>query len=297
MVMRWPAPRLQLPGLALIDQGPAGTARQGTEEAAVQGEKTEVEETEFFSPRGNGLGAFISSAGVLVVAVCTRRNMTVMLQTTLSVTPLAQYSVSMYRGKRTVWTESSYIYVDGQQKLSAPLKYPTMTEPFTSCCIGSAGHRTTTPPPSQISDPPFSGVPPSARSSLGGILSTQGWGSLLGGKTESVTKLISAGTQDSEWGSPTSLQGQLGSVMVFHEALQPNHVKALCSPGPNCISPFKTQEAELGDLATKLLLHYSPKEPVMDQNLFGGAPRFLTRPKAFPVCVGKDACLMVLLRA
>ncbi|XP_023820745.1 obscurin isoform X13 [Oryzias latipes] len=29
----------------------------------------------------------------------------------------------------------------------------------------------------------------------------------------------------------------------------------------------------------------------MDQNFFGGAPRFLTRPKAFSVCVGKDAAL------
>uniref|UniRef100_A0A8C4NXM4 Neurobeachin-like protein 2 n=1 Tax=Dicentrarchus labrax TaxID=13489 RepID=A0A8C4NXM4_DICLA len=29
--------------------------------------------------------------------------------------------------------------------------------------------------------------------------------------------------------------------------------------GPNCISPFKTQESELGDLSAKLLLHYSPK--------------------------------------
>ncbi|KAM6948963.1 obscurin [Aplochiton taeniatus] len=29
----------------------------------------------------------------------------------------------------------------------------------------------------------------------------------------------------------------------------------------------------------------------MDQNLFGGAPRFLTRPKAFSMCVGKDASL------
>ncbi|XP_039875843.1 obscurin isoform X15 [Simochromis diagramma] len=29
----------------------------------------------------------------------------------------------------------------------------------------------------------------------------------------------------------------------------------------------------------------------MEQNLFGGAPRFLTRPKAFSVCVGKDATL------
>lgn len=123
------------------------------------------------------------------------------------------------------------VYVFARELIFSSLTVFLPPQPFTSCCIGSAGHRTTTPPPSQISDPPLSGAPPSARSSLGGILSTQGWGSLLGGKPESVTKLISAGTQDSEWGSPTSLQGQLGSVMVFHEALQPNHVKALCSPG------------------------------------------------------------------
>lgn len=116
-----------------------------------------------------------------------------------------------------------------QEVTTRPVLSP---QPFTSCCIGSAGHRTTTPPPSQIPDPPFSSATtPTTRSSLGGILSPQTWGGLLGGKSESVTKLISAGTQDSEWGSPTSLQGQLGSVMVFHEPLQPNHIKAICSAG------------------------------------------------------------------
>lgn len=105
-------------------------------------------------------------------------------------------------------------------------------QPFTSCCIGSAGHRTTTPPPSQIPDPPFSSsTTPTTRSSLGGILSAQTWGGLLGTKSESMTKLISAGTQDSEWGSPTSLQGQLGTVMVFHEPLNSSHIKAICSAG------------------------------------------------------------------
>lgn len=33
------------------------------------------------------------------------------------------------------------------------------------------------------------------------------------------------------------------------------------------------------------------KETTMDPNLFGGVPRFLTRPKAFYVCTGKDATL------
>lgn len=33
------------------------------------------------------------------------------------------------------------------------------------------------------------------------------------------------------------------------------------------------------------------QEPVMDQNLFGGAPRFLSRPKSFALSVGRDATL------
>lgn len=103
---------------------------------------------------------------------------------------------------------------------------------FTSCCIGSAGQRTTTPPPSQIPDPPFSSPVTPHRSSLGGILSPGGWGGLLG-KPEVVTKLISAGTQDCEWGCPTSLEGQLGSVIIFHEVLPPSHVKALYLAGEN----------------------------------------------------------------
>ncbi|XP_061652888.1 neurobeachin-like protein 1 isoform X2 [Phyllopteryx taeniolatus] len=216
----------------------------------------------FFTSGGTGFEAFISSAGVLVVAVCTKKEyVTVMLPDNCFCDSL-WHSIGVVHipGKRPFGQSLVYIYVDGQQKLSAPLKYPTMTEPFTSCCIGSAGHRTTTPPPSQIPDPPFSlATSPSTRSSLGSILSPQTWGGLLSGKPESVTKLISAGTQDSEWGSPTSLQGQLASVMVFHEGLQPNHIKALCSAGPNCVSPIKAQESELGDLSSKLLLHYSPK--------------------------------------
>uniref|UniRef100_A0AAZ3QZJ3 Neurobeachin-like protein 2 n=1 Tax=Oncorhynchus tshawytscha TaxID=74940 RepID=A0AAZ3QZJ3_ONCTS len=212
MVMRWPGPAFSFLAWLSLDQDQQGLPGKGDKRKQLYS---------FFTPGGTGLEAFISSAGVLVVAVCTKKEyMTVML-------PDYSFCDSLWvihvPGKRPFGQSLVYIYVDGQVTMNYI--------PFTSCCIGSAGHRTTTPPPSQIPDPPFSGAPPSTRSSLGGILSTQGWGSLLGGKPESVTKLISAGTQDSEWGSPTSLQGQLGNVMVFHEALQPNHVKALCSLG------------------------------------------------------------------
>ncbi|XP_066543971.1 neurobeachin-like protein 1 isoform X1 [Amia ocellicauda] len=231
----------------------------------------------YFTASGTGFEAFISSSGVLVVAVCTKKEyVTVMLPDHCFFDSL-WHSIAVVHipGKRPFGQSLVYIYVNGQQKLSAPLKFPTMTEPFISCCIGSAGHRTTTPPPSQISDPPFSLPSTPGRSSLGGILSSPGWGGLLS-KPESVTKVISAGTQDSEWGSPTSLEGQLGYVMVLHDIMQPTQVKALYSAGPNCISPFKNQESELADLPSKLLLYYSPKackNPIcldLSPNLFHG---------------------------
>ncbi|XP_062302263.1 neurobeachin-like protein 1 isoform X3 [Osmerus eperlanus] len=251
-ILRWPGYAFSFLAWLSLDQDQQGPPGKGDKRKQLYS---------FFTPGGTGFEAFISSAGGLVVAVCTKKEYVTVMLPDYSFCDSLWHSIGVVHvpGKRPFGQSLVYIYVDGQQKLSAPLKYPNMTEPFTSCCIGSAGHRTTTPPPSQIPDPPFSAAPPSGRSSLGGILSSQGWGGLLGSKPESVTKLISAGTQDSEWGSPTSLQGQLGSVMVFHEQLQPSHVKALCSTGPNCISPFKTLEAELGDLSTKLLLHYSPK--------------------------------------
>uniref|UniRef100_A0AAX7UYT6 Neurobeachin-like protein 2 n=1 Tax=Astatotilapia calliptera TaxID=8154 RepID=A0AAX7UYT6_ASTCA len=251
-VHRWPGSAFSFLAWLSLDQDQLGPSSKDKRKQLYS----------FFTPGGTGFEAFISSAGVLVVAVCTKKEYVTVMLPDYCFCDSLWHSIGVVHvpGKRPFGQSLVYIYVDGQQKLSAPLKYPTMTEPFTSCCIGSAGQRTTTPPPSQIPDPPFSSATtPTTRSSLGGILSPHTWGGLLGGKPESVTKLISAGTQDSEWGSPTSLQGQLGSVMVFHEPLQQNHIKAICSAGPNCISPFKAQESELGDLSAKLLLHYSPK--------------------------------------
>uniref|UniRef100_A0A8C4KFS9 Neurobeachin-like protein 2 n=1 Tax=Dromaius novaehollandiae TaxID=8790 RepID=A0A8C4KFS9_DRONO len=182
----------------------------------------------FFTGSGMGFEAFITCSGVLVVAVCTKREYaTVMLPDHCFCDSLwHNITIVHMPGKRPFGQSLVSIYVNGQQKVSAPLRFPAMNEPFTSCCIGSAGQRTTTPPPSQIPDPPFSSPVMPHRTSLGGILSPGGWSGMLA-KPELVTKMISAGTQDSEWGCPTSLEGQLGSVIIFHEALQPPQVKAL----------------------------------------------------------------------
>ncbi|MGH0127040.1 UNVERIFIED_CONTAM: hypothetical protein FKN15_030427 [Acipenser sinensis] len=253
-IQRWPGYAFSFYAWLCLDQD-----QQGSGLFSKGGKRKQL--YSFFTASGTGFEAFITSSGVLVVAVCTKKEyVTVMLPDHCFCDSL-WHSIAVVHmpGKRPFGQSLVYIYVNGQQKLSAPLKFPTMNEPFNSCCIGSAGHRTTTPPPSQIPDPPFSLPTTPGRASLGAILSSPSWGGLLPGKPESVTKLISAGTQDSEWGSPTSLEGQLGSVLVFHEALQPAQVKALYLAGPNCISLLKAQESELAEMPSKLLLYYTPK--------------------------------------
>ncbi|XP_029820534.1 neurobeachin-like protein 2 [Manacus vitellinus] len=76
--------------------------------------------------------------------------------------------------------------------------------------------------------------------------------------TEGVVATTAAGSQDMEWGSPTSLEGHLGSVAIFCEALQQAQVKALFCAGPNVMSPF-TLEGDLVELSSKLLLYYTPQ--------------------------------------
>uniref|UniRef100_A0A8C4UVC3 Neurobeachin like 1 n=1 Tax=Falco tinnunculus TaxID=100819 RepID=A0A8C4UVC3_FALTI len=252
-IHKWPGSAFSFNAWLCLDQDrvdPSATSKSGKRKQLYS----------FFTGSGMGFEAFITCSGVLVVAVCTKREYaTVMLPDHCFFDSLwHNITIVHMPGKRPFGQSLVYIYVNGQQKVSAPLRFPAMNESFTSCCIGSAGQRTTTPPPSQIPDPPFSSPVMPHRTSLGGILSTGGWGGMLG-KPELITKMISAGTQDSEWGCPTSLEGQLGSVIIFHEALQPPQVKALYLAGPNCLTPWKSQEAEVADLPSKVLLHYTPK--------------------------------------
>ncbi|KAG7265443.1 hypothetical protein CRUP_002252 [Coryphaenoides rupestris] len=267
-VTRWPGPAFSFLAWLSLDQEQLGPPGKGDKRKQLY--------------RGTGFEAFISSAGLLVVAVCTKKEyITVML-------PDYCFCDSLWRpfGQSLV-----YIYVDGQQKLSAPLKYPVMTEPFTSCCIGSAGHRTTTPPPSQIPDPPFlaSAAAPSTRASLGGILSSAAggaWGGLLGGGGAggSVTKADLGGHAGQRVGQPHLAAGPAGrkcwcSTRRCSPAARQGGVRAggfgwgaeeeeeeggregggVKKEVRTAFSPLRAQEAELGDLSNKLLLHYSPK--------------------------------------
>uniref|UniRef100_F1SHE6 Cytochrome P450 family 20 subfamily A member 1 n=1 Tax=Sus scrofa TaxID=9823 RepID=F1SHE6_PIG len=252
-IQKWPGSAFSFNAWFCLDQDQLtlGSANKG-------GKRKQL--YSFFTGSGMGFEAFITHSGTLVVAVCTKREYATVMLPDHSFCDSLWHNITIVHmpGKRPFGQSLVYIYDNGQQKVYAPLRFPAMNEPFISCCIGSAGQRTTTPPPSQIPDPPFSSPITPHRTSFGGILSSASWGGTVE-KSKLITKLISAGTQDSEWGCPTSLEGQLGSVIIFSEALQPPQVKALYLAGPNCLSPWKFQESDMADLPANVLLHYTAK--------------------------------------
>ncbi|XP_060060817.1 neurobeachin-like protein 2 isoform X4 [Erinaceus europaeus] len=219
----------------------------------------------FFTSGGSGFEAFFTAAGTLVVAVCTRREY---LTVSLPEVPFADsawhcVAVVHMPGRRPFSQSLVHIYKDGSLLKTAPLRCPSLGEPFSSCCIGSAGHRTTTTTTGLPAPPGAAALahshPSLTRSQSVPATAGLGWGSgLMAPLEEGSISSTLAGTQDTRWGSPTSLEGELGAVAIFHEALQPAALRALCTMGPNETAPFKP-EGEFHELGSKLLLHYSPQ--------------------------------------
>ncbi|KAF1565972.1 UNVERIFIED_CONTAM: Neurobeachin-like protein 2, partial [Eudyptes pachyrhynchus] len=220
----------------------------------------------FFTAGGTGFEAFFTAGGVLVVAVCTKKDYMTVALPEFAFNDSAWHCVDIVHvtGRRPFGQNIVSIYTDGHLRKTAQLRFPSLHESFTSCCIGSAGHRTTTAttaghlPASHGPELVFPPRPALGRSqSIPAALGPHAW-TPTQPPTEGVVATTAAGSQDTEWGSPTSLEGHLGSVAIFCEALQQAQVKALFCAGPNVTSPF-TLEGDLVELSSKLLLYYTPQ--------------------------------------
>ncbi|XP_076009798.1 neurobeachin-like protein 2 isoform X2 [Genypterus blacodes] len=221
----------------------------------------------FFTASGTGLEAFFTMEGVLVVAVCTKKDYMAVPLPECKLADSCWHSVAVVHipGRRPFGQNLVTIYIDGEQQKTAQLRFPSFNEPFTSCCIGSAGHRTTTTTTSPnltssatLQSPEFAfpdhGPALSRSQSFPATFAGSRWGSLH----HSPVHTIPAGLQDTEWGTPTSLDGLLGTAFICHEALQPTQARAIHAAGPNHVSLFKA-DGELSELNSKLLLYYTPQ--------------------------------------
>ncbi|XP_055065658.2 neurobeachin-like protein 2 isoform X2 [Misgurnus anguillicaudatus] len=225
----------------------------------------------FFTASGTGFEAFFTTEGVLVVAVCTKKEYMAVSLPDNPLNDCAWHSVAIVHvpGRRPFGQNMVTVYVDGVQCKTAPLRFPSLNEPFTSCCIGSAGHRTTTtstsptlpnPPhsPSELAFTSHSGPPALARSQSfpASFAAATGGRAVMG--REIMVHTIPAGLQDTAWGSPSSLGGLLATAFICHEALQPAQARALFNAGPNNVSLFKA-DGEPSDVNSKLVLYYTPQ--------------------------------------
>lgn len=125
-------------------------------------------------------------------------------------------------------------------------------QPFTSCCIGSAGHRTAittitsptlTPQPLTPTELSFPSYPTPALVRSYSIPATSSRRSsptspISPEPSDPPVQTFPAGLQDTQWGTPTSLDGLLGTAFVCHEALQPPQLLALHTAGK---PPLPTQ--------------------------------------------------------
>uniref|UniRef100_A0A8C2BB23 Neurobeachin-like protein 2 n=1 Tax=Cyprinus carpio TaxID=7962 RepID=A0A8C2BB23_CYPCA len=120
-ILRWPGFAFSFFAWLSLDQDQLGPPSKGEKRKQLYS---------FFTPGGTGFEAFISSAGVLVVAVCTKKEYVTVMLPDYCFCDSLWHSIGVVHvpGKRPFGQSLVYIFVDGQQKLSAPLKYPTMTE-------------------------------------------------------------------------------------------------------------------------------------------------------------------------
>ncbi|XP_058230531.1 neurobeachin-like protein 2 isoform X2 [Hemibagrus wyckioides] len=224
----------------------------------------------FFTASGTGFEAFFTMEGVLVVAVCTKKEYMAVSLPELPLNDGVWHSLAIVHisGRRPFGQNLVTIYVDGNSCKTAQLRFPTLSEPFTSCCIGLAGHRTTTTTTSPTLTPPVHsselafplsiGPPALTRSQSFPASFAAGGGGRWGLGRDVPVYTIPAGLQDTEWGSPSSLDGLLGTAFICHEALQPAQTHTLYMAGPNSVPLFKA-DGELSELCSKLLLYYTPQ--------------------------------------
>ncbi|XP_053386541.1 neurobeachin-like protein 1 [Mercenaria mercenaria] len=209
----------------------------------------------FLSNSGCGFECFVSDSGELTVAVFSKKdyNGVTVHEVDLQDGHWHDVCVVHTNSKRPFITSQLYVYVDGKQKHNSQLKYPNMSEPLTSCRVGSMvwqsqsdawhteSHLNSTTDNKKTS--PLKSFLQHAVKSNGNIPGVDS---------------IPTGSQDDTHGLPIPLNGQIGSVCIFHDAVSINQVKRLYAAGPNNLTVFN-DDSELQDLPGKMVLYYNAR--------------------------------------
>ncbi|WAR10788.1 NBEL1-like protein [Mya arenaria] len=202
----------------------------------------------FLSNSGSGFEAFIKESGELTISVFSKKDHHSVTVPETGAILLDEHwhdvCIVHTNSKRPFVSSQLNVYVDGKLRLNSQLKYPNMTEQFTSCRVGahvwnlqqSAEAEKAISPQPQKKISPFKFLTRGASKSNNSVPGVD---------------CIPCGSEDDQYGIPIPLNGQIGSVCLFHEPVSATQVKCLYSAGPNNLTVF-LEESDVLDLPGKM---------------------------------------------
>eukprot|EP00057_Strongylocentrotus_purpuratus_P026068 XP_011680542.1 PREDICTED: neurobeachin-like protein 1 isoform X2 [Strongylocentrotus purpuratus] len=219
----------------------------------------------FYTASGCGFEAFFTLDGVLVVAICTKKEFFSVSLTDYPITDNNWHQVNIvhYGSKRPFVQSQLSTFIDGYLRQTSQLKFPAMGEPFVSSFISSPPTFNSLEQEDEIDSTAVAMRP---RSTSTTTISSKRPFTLrvLKGQSQSMSEetpisMVPADMKYLEWGSSRSLQGQMGSACVFYDTLTPLQVKKLYAAGPNVLTLFQVDDPDLADLNSKVLIYYHGK--------------------------------------
>ncbi|XP_046399154.1 neurobeachin-like protein 2 [Ischnura elegans] len=227
----------------------------------------------FYTSGGSGFEIFFASSGDLTVAVSSNKYYSAATVSDIPLTDGQWHSLYICHmaARRPFGQNHLTVSIDGTQRLSACLKFPSLTDPYIYCHIGSIVQRSGVVGGKKVSgkgenkdekESDAHVLPKAIYSSLTYLVPglMQGpIGSLHPQQDPPHVKSVPAGAQDSVWGPPTCLKGHLGQVALFHDCLSNHQIKMLHSSGPDYWAVNAVDDTmELTDFTNRLVLCYSP---------------------------------------
>lgn len=217
-----------------------------------------------YTGNGNGLEAFFTSDGILVVSVANKKEF---LAVPLNEYPLNDQrwhcvQISHTAGKRPFGASCLCIYIDGSKRLECGAKYPSLNEPFSYCQIGSPLRRSNVPALNVNEARPASfkeGFMDALKVVPGVINLPQ---SLKSSQNDPHVKWTLIGLEDQLWGKSAPLAGQVGMIAAFQDGFSALQAKFLFKLGPNHglnLTEDLTHNPEVIDLFSKVAFFYSAR--------------------------------------
>ncbi|KAK3708098.1 hypothetical protein QZH41_019181, partial [Actinostola sp. cb2023] len=164
-------------------------------------------------------------------------------------------SIAHLPSRRPFGQSTLLVCIDGAARTTCSLKFHSLgSEELTCCHIGCGSQRRHS----------YLNTPPSTKSLKFPFRRASSCDSPNPGVGHS--SVIAAGSQDTVWGAPASLQGQLGPICIFSEGLVEFYHTAWHNAGPNNIDVFQppdtsgtSQPGSLYEVSSKLILYYHAK--------------------------------------